>query len=184
MNETGKEASNIHTADFTVDVSSVEGVSPVGEAYAKQNIIDKKTPVLACEGVCIRGEIARLAANIVAQELPGYARACHAETFFVPYSSMSGWINGSDKVLMIDGCFLKCHGRVLQNLTDRDKVIHIEALPLYRKYNDIFLVDDVPEAERKAVARQVADQIMAKIRENSTLCDSEYGTKSCSVSCA
>lgn len=183
MKETGKEVKNTCTADFTLDIASVEGVCPVGEAYAKQNIIDRKTPVLACEGVCIRGEIARQAANIVAQELPSYARACHAETFFVPYSSMYSWITGSDKVLMIDGCFLKCHDRVLRNLVKEDKVIHIEALPLYRKYNDIFLVDDVPEEERKAVARQVADQIIAKIQEESASCTSECETKVCSSAC-
>ncbi len=168
-----KEEKKNYTADFSIEVAGVEGVCPVGEVYAKQNIIDNKIPVLACEGGCIRGEIARLAANIIAQEIPSYARACHAETFFVPHSSMLSWITGSDQVLMIDGCFLKCHGRVLKNLTNEDKVIHIEALPLYRKYNDIFLADDVPEAERKAVARQVADKIIAKIREGSTLCDSE-----------
>ena len=40
-----------------------------------------------------------------------------------------------------------------------DKVVHIDALPLYKRYTDIFLMDDVPEEERKAVARQVADKI-------------------------
>jgi len=178
-----KTTNGISTTDFSIEVSGIEGVCPIGEAYAQQNITDKKIPVLACEGVCIRGEIARQAANIVAQELPSYARACHAETFFVPYSSMYSWITGSDKVLMIDGCFLKCHDRVLRNLVKEDKVIHIEALPLYRKYNDIFLVDDVPEEERKAVARQVADQIIAKIQEESASCTSECETKVCSSAC-
>jgi hypothetical protein len=44
-------------------------------------------------------------------------------------------------------------------------MIHIDALPLYKKYTDIFLMDDVPEEERKAVARQVADKIMGMLRE-------------------
>jgi uncharacterized metal-binding protein len=67
---------------------------------------------------------------------------------------------------MIDGCFLKCHGRVLKDLVSEDHVIHIDALPLHRKYNKVFLMDDVPEDERKAVARQVADKIMAKLKDN------------------
>ncbi|MDP3879071.1 MAG: putative zinc-binding protein [Dehalococcoidales bacterium] len=117
---------SVLSADFSIDVSSVKGVCPVGEAYAKQNIADKKIPVLSCEGACIRGEIARLAANIIAQETPSFARACHAETFFVPHSSMLSWVTGSDKVIMVDGCFLQCHGRVLQNLINEDKVIHVE----------------------------------------------------------
>jgi hypothetical protein len=66
---------------------------------------------------------------------------------------------------MIDGCFLKCHGRVLKKLIDAEKVVHIDALPLHNKYTDIFLMDAVPEAERKAVARDVADKILATLRQ-------------------
>ena len=53
------------TPDFSIKVGAVKGVCPAGEAHAKQNIAEKKTPVLACEGPCTRGEIARLAADIV-----------------------------------------------------------------------------------------------------------------------
>lgn len=80
---------NAYTTDFSLEVQGVEGNCPVGEVYAKQNILEKKTPVFSCEGPCIRGEIARLAANLVAHEAPSCARACHAETFFVPHSSMT-----------------------------------------------------------------------------------------------
>jgi uncharacterized metal-binding protein len=78
---------------------------------------------------------------------------------------MASWVKESEKAIMIDGCFLKCHGRVLKNLMDEEKVVHIDALPLYKKYTDIFLMDDVPEEERKAVARQVADKIIAQLRQ-------------------
>ena len=76
---------------------------------------------------------------------------------------MGTWVKGAEKSIMIDGCFLKCHGRVLKKLIGEEKVIHIDALPLYKKYTDIFLMDDVPEQERKEVARQVADKIIAKL---------------------
>lgn len=153
------------TAAFSLDVQAVKGFCPAGEAYAKEQIAAKSTPVLSCEGPCIRGEIARLAANLITQDVPSLARACHAETFFVPHSTMAAWVKGSDKAVMIDGCFLKCHGRVLKNLMDEEKVVHIDALPLYKKYNDVFLMDDVPEEERKAVARQVADKIIVQLKQ-------------------
>ena len=153
-----------YTPDFSVAVQGVKGFCPAGEAYAKRNICEGKILVLSCEGPCIRGEIARLAANLVAHDVPSFARACHAETFFVPHSSMARWVKDARQVVMIDGCFLKCHGRVLKELVREEGVIHIDALPLYKKYTDIFLMDDVPEEERKAVARQVADQIIAKVR--------------------
>ena len=130
-------------------------------------IAEKRTPVLSCEGPCIRGEIARLAANLVSKEIPGFARACHAETFFVPHSSMARWVKGSGKAVMIDGCFLRCHGRVLDGLIGSDKVVQFDALPFYKKYTDVFSMDDVPEPERNAVARQVADAIIEILRTES-----------------
>lgn len=154
-----------HTQDFSLDVQGVKGLCPTGEAYAKQQLAAKRTPVLSCEGACIRGEIARLAGNLISQEVPSLARACHAETFFVPHSAMASWVKEANKVIMIDGCFLKCHGRVLKDLVGEERVIQIEALPLYNKYTDVFLMDDVPEEERKAVARQVADKIIAKLKQ-------------------
>lgn len=66
---------------------------------------------------------------------------------------------------MIDGCFLKCHGRVLSQLIGEEKMVQIDTLPLHKKYSDIFSMDDVPEAERQAVARQVADKIIAMLRK-------------------
>jgi uncharacterized metal-binding protein len=158
-----------HTADFSLEVQGVKGVCPAGECYAKRQIARKTIPVLSCEGPCIRGEIARLAANLIAQEVPGLARSCHAETFFVPHSTMAAWVRAAEKSLMIDGCFLKCHGRVLKKLVGDEKVIHVDALPFHKKYTDVFLMDDVPEEERKAVARQVADKIIAKLNEDASL---------------
>ncbi len=154
-----------YAADFALEVQGVRGTCPAGEAYAKQQQAAGRIPVLACEGPCIRGEIARLAGNLIAQEVPSLARACHAETFFVPQSAMASWVRGAEKSIMIDGCFLQCHGRVLNKLVGEEKVVHFDALPLYKKYTDVFLMDEVPEAERKAVARQVADKIIAKLRQ-------------------
>jgi len=158
-----------YTPDYSLEVQGVKGFCPVGEIYAKQQIAKNTIPVLSCEGACIRGEIARLAANLIAQEVPALARACHAETFFVPHSAMAAWVKGAEKSVMIDGCFLKCHGRVLENLVGDEKVIHIDALPFYKKYTDVFLMDDVPEEERKAVARKVADKIIAKLKQDASL---------------
>ncbi len=153
------------TPDFSVEVDGVEGVCPAGEAWAKQQIVEKKIPVFSCEGPCIRGEIARLAANLVAKEVPEYARTCYAESFLVPHSTMARWTKEADKIIMIDGCFLLCIGRILKNQVDEAKVIHIDTLPLHKKFSDVFLMDDVPEAERKQVARQVADKILARLKK-------------------
>ncbi len=152
------------TADFTLRVGGVKGICPAGEAWAERQIAEGKIPVLSCEGPCIRGDIARRAANMVAKEKP-FARACYAETFLVPYSSMTRWVKEADQVVMIDGCFLKCIGRLLNNQVDKDKIVHIDALSIYHKYTDLFDMEDVPEAERIDTARQVADAILPKLIE-------------------
>jgi uncharacterized metal-binding protein len=158
-----------YTPDFSIDVQGVKGFCPAGEAYAREQIAARRVPVLSCEGPCIRGEIARLAGNLVTQSVPSLARACHAETFFVPHSAMAAWVKDAEKVIMIDGCFLKCHGRVLKKLVPEERVVHIDALPLYKRYTDVFLMDDVPEEDRKAVARQVADQIITSLTQEGEL---------------
>jgi len=152
------------TPDFSIEVREVKGLCPPGEAHAQQNIAGKKTPVLTCEGPCIRGEIARLVGNIVAEEAP-YARACYAETFLVPHSSMTKWVNGAERVVVIDGCFLNCIGRVIENVTNKEKVIHIDANQLHRRFEDVFLYTDVPEETRKEVAREVAPKVLEKLKE-------------------
>jgi hypothetical protein len=158
-----------YTPDFTLDVQEVKGFCAAGEAYANKQMLANTIPVLSCEGPCIRGEIAKLAANLIAHDVPTLARACHGETFLVPHSGIARWVKASDKTVMIDGCFLKCHGRVLNKLVGEDKVIHIDTQPLHKKFNDFFLMDDVPEAERKAVARQVADKIIAQLRQEGVI---------------
>ena len=158
-----------YTPDFSLKVQGVRGFCPADEAYAKQRMAENRIPVLSCEGPCIRGDIARLAASLITQEVPGLARACHAETFVVPHSTMASWVRSADKAIMIDGCFLKCHGRILNQLIGEEKVVQIDALPLYNKYTDVFLMEDVPEAERKAVAREVADKIIVKLKESELL---------------
>ena len=153
-----------YTPNFSLNVQGIKGFCPAGDAYAQRQMALKTIPVLSCEGPCIRGEIARLVGNLITQEVPSLARACHGETFFVPHSSMATWVRSAAKTVMIDGCFLKCHGRVLNQLVGEDRVVQIDLLPFYKKYTDVFSTDDVSEDERKAVARQVADKVIAELK--------------------
>lgn len=149
---------------FTLKVTNTDKKCAVGEKVGDQNLRGRKTPVISCEGACIRGEIARLAANIVAKE-DRYRRACHGELLTIPQSSMAEWIKEADKVVLIDGCFLRCHGRILENLVGKENLIQFDALRFYGKYTDLFDIDSVPEEERKATARLVADKILMMLTD-------------------
>jgi uncharacterized metal-binding protein len=153
-----------HTkTNLLIEVTETKGKCPVGETVAKQNKDGGKIPVLSCEGACIRGEIARLAANLVAKE-EQYRRGCHGEFLTVPESTMTNWINEAERVVLIDGCFLRCHGRILENLIDKEKLIQFDALSHYKKYTDRFDIDSVPETQRKEVAGNVADWVISKLK--------------------
>jgi uncharacterized metal-binding protein len=148
---------------FSIEVQTTESKCPIGETIGNRNMVERKIPVLSCEGARIRGEIARLAANMVAKEEP-FARGCHGELFSVPDSAIAQWVKKAEKVVLIDGCFLRCHGRIIDNLLGKEKLAQFDALSVYKKYTDVFDIDDVPEAERKEAARQVADSVLAALR--------------------
>ena len=150
---------NDGTRDIELTLTRTAGRCPVGETIGKRNMEQSKIPVLSCEGACIRGEIARQAANMLGKEAP-YGRACHGELMTVPDSSIARWVSTASNVVVIDGCFLRCHGRILERMLDPERLIQFDALAVYRKYTDVFDVDDVPEAERAATARQVADHVL------------------------
>ncbi len=151
------------TVNFSLEVEGTDKLCPVGEVAAKKMMAEGKIPVISCEGGCIRGEIARLAANLVGKEEP-YRRGCHGEMFTAPHSAMANWAKRSDKVVVIDGCFMHCHGRIMKNLLREENVLQFDALSIYKKYTDLIEIDDVPEPERKQVAQQVADQVLSSLR--------------------
>jgi len=170
---------NIQNKKEIIEFNTTDGICPVGEYTGRKNIKESKIPVLSCEGACIRGEIARLAANIVSKEKK-YGRGCHGELITVPESSISRWIKTSEKVVLIDGCFLRCHGRILENIIDKEKLIQFDALSHYNKYTDVFDYEDVPEEERKETARSVAGWIIENL-EHSLNGDTDPGETACGV---
>ena len=152
---------------FSVEITATDKNCPAGEKAGSRYLQEGKIPVLSCEGACIRGEIARLAAHLVAKKDP-YRRGCHGELLTVPGSAMAQWMTEAEKIVLIDGCFLHCHGRVLENLVGKEKLAQFDALSYYRKYTDHFDIDAVPEEERKKTARLVADAVLVELRKTAS----------------
>ena len=160
---------------FKITITSTDKTCPVGEKAGSKYMQEGKIPVLSCEGACIRGEIARLAAHLVAKEEP-YRRACHGEFITVPGSGLAEWMRSAEKIVLIDGCFLHCHGRVLEHLVGPDKLATFDALSYYQKYTEYFDIDSVPETERRQAARLVADAVLSELRKKSN-CDAGMPAK-------
>ena len=165
---------------FTLEVTEIEKVCKAGEVFGRQCQKEGKIPVFSCEGGCIKGEIARQTANLVAKE-EGYARACHGELFTVPHADLAKWVREADKVVVIDGCPLFCHSRIAENIISKDKLVVIDALSIHRKYADLMDVDDVPETERKQTARQVADKVLTNLEEGIPCCPEQLSSCECAA---
>jgi len=153
---------NQSNGSFTVEVRKTDGRCPIGETVGTQNMQEERIPVLSCEGGCIRGEIARLAAHMVSEEA-GFARGCHGELVTVPDSAISQWIRRAKRVVLIDGCFLNCHGRILEGMLKPGQLVQFDALKVYKKYTNIFDIHEVSQEEREEAARQVADSVLAQL---------------------
>jgi len=160
--------------NFSIEVEGIKAVCPLGEVVGNKMIAEERIPVISCEGGCFRGEIARVAAHMVAEEEP-YSRGCHGEMFTAPRSAMAEWAKKAGKVVVIDGCFMHCHGRIMKNIVGSENTIQFDALPMYnrdKKYSEKMLVSEVPESERRNLARQVADEVLMRLR-NGTAHDFE-----------
>jgi uncharacterized metal-binding protein len=160
---------------FQIEIEQTAGLCPAGERYALQHLHERHIPVLSCEGPCIRGEIARQAAHRVASQRP-YARACQGEAVAVPGSAMARWVRESDKVVVLDGCFLRCQARMMRRLLRPDQLVEIDAMAIYKRYGDLYEIDSVPEIERNAAADDVAKRVLIELATLDNSTDPEKGS--------
>lgn len=159
-------------------VTNIDRVCAAGEEFGRSCKRAKKIPVFSCEGGCIKGEIARQAANLVAQN-DGYSRACHGELFTVPHADLARWVREANKVVLIDGCSLFCHSRIAEHIIGKDQLVIFDALSIHRKYANLMDVDDVPESERKLAAKQVADTVLARLVDGEPCCNEQPTSYDC-----
>jgi uncharacterized metal-binding protein len=82
---------------------------------------------------------------------------------------MAQWVKKAEKVVLIDGCFLRCHGRIIEDLIGKEKLVQFDALSVYKKYTDVFDIDDVSQEERAATARRVADSVLTSLKDAGSL---------------
>jgi len=158
----------MNKTNYTLEITPTKGRCPAGEAHGSQCHAEGKIPVLSCEGACIRGEIARQAANLVAKEEP-YRRACHGELMAVPNSAIARWVKEAQQVVLIDGCFLRCHGRILEQMIPAERLVQFDALSHYKRYTELFDSDAISAEELDETARDVADWVRTGMQERQSM---------------
>lgn len=145
----------------TIAIRKVTGKCPACENYADRNsTTPPKIAVMACEGACARGEVARRAANMVAHRLAREetVRICLGGAF-TKDTGQRNLVRRAGKVIAIEGCFINCSSRMMAGVIPelRPEIVRADLI-----YNlDLpFGIDEVPDEMFTVYAYQVAEQVV------------------------
>jgi uncharacterized metal-binding protein len=148
----------------TIQIRLSEQSCSAGIRYAeKQASKPPKDAVLCCEGMCLKGETARRAANLIAHKMvPDRAvRICHGGLLEAA-GGMRDLVQRADRVLVLDGCGMACATRITKGAFPdlSPEVVFTDKLFVYDQ--DLFGVDEMPDAEINANAKKVASQVVER----------------------
>ncbi len=131
------------------------------ENYAQRQA-SKPIVVMSCEGACLRGEVARRAANVLCHEMAPErtARLCLGGAF-TKDGGQRALARNASRLIAIEGCFLECGTRMMKGVVPELAPEVIVADTLYRFDRSLFGIEEMPEAELNEHAREVARAITA-----------------------
>lgn len=146
-----------------VHIRKTKNVCSLCEDYAQRNAT-KPVAMLSCEGACLRGEIARQAANMICHNLmpEETVRICLGSAFTKDTGQRS-LVRNAQHVVVVEGCFIRCASRMMKGVLNDLKPQLIIADSLYELDGDLFGVNELPEEQIKAHAEQVALKIAEMI---------------------
>nr|WP_321506659.1 putative zinc-binding protein [uncultured Methanoregula sp.] len=145
----------------TIKIANVTGKCPVCEDYAEKNsTTPPKIAVMACEGACSRGEVARRAANMVAHRLARdeTVRICLGGAF-TKDTGQRNLVRRAEKVIAIEGCFINCCSRMMEGVLPEMKPEIVRADLIYN-IDLPFGIDEVPDEMFTVYAHQVAERVV------------------------
>lgn len=148
----------------TIQIKLAEQSCPAGISYAeKQSASAPKDAVICCEGMCLKGETARRAANLVAHKLiPDKAvRICHGGLLEAA-GGMRDLVKRANRVLILDGCGMACATRLTKGAFPDLKPQVVFTDKLFEYNQSLFGVDEMDDAQINANAQKVAAQIVEK----------------------
>jgi uncharacterized metal-binding protein len=154
----------------TIQIKLTKLACPAGLLYAhKHSTTPPKDAVISCEGVCLKGETARRATNLIAHRLvPDKAvRICHGGLLEVA-GGMRDLVERADRVLVVDGCGMACGTRITKGAFPGLKPEVVFSDRLFELDSNLFGVDEMEETEINANAHEVATKIVEKYFGNQT----------------
>ena len=133
------------------------------EDYAERQK-SKPVAVMSCEGACLRGEVARRAANILCHSLAPEktVRICLGGAF-TKDTGQRALIRNAPRLIAVEGCAINCSSRMMSGVVDGLGPEVIVADRLYEFDRSLFGIEEMPaeqiEVHARAVARKIADTL-------------------------
>lgn len=131
------------------------------EAYVMRNMTTPpKIAVLACEGACAKGEIARQAANLVAFQLAKdrTVRICLGAAF-TKQAGPRDLVARAERAVIIDGCPIACSTRMLKGVLPELRPLTVLADTIHRATLP-FGLDEASDSQLRDCAHTVAEAVV------------------------
>lgn len=121
---------------------------------------NKPVVVMSCEGACLRGEVARQAANQLCYSLAPEktVRICLGGAF-TKDTGQRDLVRKAARLIALEGCFVNCSSRMMNGVIEGLKAEVINADKLYEFDRKKFGIDEMDPEQVLAHARTVALKI-------------------------
>ncbi len=162
-NSEGKPGPAVNPTYEVIQLEQTRHVCPMCEDYAARHA-SKPVAVLSCEGACLRGEVARQAANLLCHALAPdrTVRICLGGAF-TKDTGQRNLVRNAPRVIALEGCFLNCSSRMMRGVIADLEPEVIIADRLYDFDRRLFGIDEMPRAEIDAHARTVAQEVVERL---------------------
>ncbi len=120
----------------------------------------KPVAVMSCEGACLRGEVARRAANILCHSLASEktVRICLGGAY-TKDTGQRALVRNAPRVIALEGCFINCSSRMMNGAVEGLNPEVVIADRLYDFDRKLFGIEEMPSGQIEAHARVVARKI-------------------------
>lgn len=157
-------ANKVGTSDRheVVRIEKAKYNCPLCDDYADRQKT-KTITVMCCEGACLRGEIARQAANILCHSLAPEktVRICLGGAF-TKDTGQRDLVRKATQLIALEGCFVNCSSRMMKGVIDGLKPEVIIADQLFDFERKLFGTEEMSAVEIQVHARTVAGKIAAR----------------------
>ena len=142
-----------------VRIEKAKGSCALCEGYAERHR-NKPVVVMSCEGACLRGEVARQAANILCHSLAPEktVRICLGGAF-TKDAGARNLVRNAKRLIALEGCHVNCSSRMMNGVINGLKPEVINADRMYEFNRTMFGIEEMPPEQILAHARTVAQKI-------------------------